>query len=49
VECIRREDAERMAAKLSDPPGELGVSGATALGIYGLLCVYPGPGALTAA
>lgn len=47
VECVRRVDAERMAAKLSDPPHELGVSGPAAVGVYGLLCVYPGPGALT--
>jgi hypothetical protein len=47
VECVRREDAERAAAKLKDAPGELGISGPSVIGVYGLLCVYPGPGALT--
>jgi hypothetical protein len=40
VECIRRADAERVAAKLeSELPAALGVSGKTALGIYALLCI----------
>ena len=50
VECVRREDAERVAAELGNaPPGALGVSGARAVGVYALLCVYPGANALTTA
>jgi hypothetical protein len=40
VECLRRADADRMMRALGDPPAPLGISGATALGIYRLLCVY---------
>jgi len=40
VECIRRADADRIAARLASPPAALGVSGASAVGVYGLLCVY---------
>ena len=42
VECVRRSDADRVAAALAanGPPPELGISGATALGIYSLLCIY---------
>jgi hypothetical protein len=43
VECLRRADAERIAARLAAPPAALGVSGKSAVGIYGLLCVYPKP------
>jgi hypothetical protein len=50
VETIRRSDAERVAARLGAPaPAELGVSGPRVIGIYALLCVYPGAGALTSA
>ncbi len=50
VETIRRSDAERVAARLgAQVPAELGVTGARAIGIYGLLCVYPGARALTSA
>jgi len=45
VECVRRLDAERVAKSLASPPAALGVSGKSALGIYGLLCVYTKPGA----
>ena len=40
VECIRRADADRIAATLSPAPTALGVSGKSVVGIYGLLCVY---------
>jgi hypothetical protein len=40
VECARRADAERVAKTLQGPPAALGLSGASALGIYQLLCVY---------
>jgi hypothetical protein len=40
VECIRRADADRIAARLASAPAALGVSGASAVGVYGLLCVY---------
>jgi len=43
VECVRRSDAERMAARLAQPPAALGISGVSALGVYGLLCVYNRP------
>lgn len=43
VECLRRADADRIAATLATPPAALGVSGASVVGIYGLLCVYPKP------
>jgi hypothetical protein len=43
VECIRRADADRIAARLATPPTALGVSGKAAVGIYGLLCVYAKP------
>jgi hypothetical protein len=44
VECLRRADAERVAATFSrGPPPALGVSGKSVVGIYGLLCVYPKP------
>jgi hypothetical protein len=50
VECLRREDAERVASTLrSAPPTALGVSGPCAVGVYALLCVYPGAKALTTA
>ena len=50
VEAIRRADAERVAVKVADqPPAELGISGPSVVGIYALLCVYPGVGALTVA
>jgi hypothetical protein len=50
VETIRRADAERVAVKLADqPPAALGLSGPAVVGIYALLCVYPGAGTLTVA
>jgi hypothetical protein len=50
VECVRREDAERVASQLrSALPSALGVSGASAVGVYALLCVYAGAGSLTTA
>jgi hypothetical protein len=50
VECIRREDADRVAANLAGgAPAALGISGPSAIGIYALLCVYPGAKALTMA
>jgi hypothetical protein len=48
VECLRRADADRVAATLAEPPAALGISGKTALGIYALLCVYPKPVARSA-
>jgi hypothetical protein len=44
VECVRRADADRVAATLAKPPAALGIAGRSALGIYGLLCVYEKPG-----
>jgi len=50
VECVRRQDAEEVAARLeATPPAALGISGASAVGVYALLCVYPGAGTLTMA
>jgi hypothetical protein len=50
VECIRREDAERIAARLAGgAPAALGVSGPSVVGVYALLCVYPGVRSLTTA
>jgi hypothetical protein len=50
VECVRREDAERVASQLrSAPPSALGVSGPSAVGVYALLCVYAGAASLTTA
>jgi hypothetical protein len=40
VECVRRADADRVAAALAKPPAGLGISGKTALGVYALLCAY---------
>jgi hypothetical protein len=40
VECVRRADADRVAATLARPPAALGISGASALGTYALLCIY---------
>ena len=42
IECVRRSDADRVAADLAanGPPPELGISGASALGVYSLLCIY---------
>lgn len=40
VECVRRSDAERVAKTLETPPAALGVSGASTLGIYSLLCIH---------
>jgi hypothetical protein len=40
VECVRRRDADRVAAKLAIPPAELGISGPSVLGVYALLCAY---------
>jgi hypothetical protein len=39
VECLRRSDAERVAGSLAVPPAALGISGASVLGIYELLCI----------
>jgi len=50
VECLRRQDAEAVAARLTAaPPPALGISGASVVGVYALLCVYPGVQALTTA
>jgi hypothetical protein len=50
VECVRREDAEEVAGRLTAaPPPALGITGASTVGVYALLCVYPGPKALTTA
>jgi hypothetical protein len=50
VECVRRQDAERVASQLrSAPPSALGVSGPSAVGVYALLCVYAGAASLTTA
>jgi hypothetical protein len=38
VECIRRADADRIAATLA--PAALGVTGKAVVGVYGLLCIY---------
>jgi hypothetical protein len=40
LECVRRADADRVAATLAKPPAALGISGRTALGVYALLCIY---------
>jgi hypothetical protein len=48
VECVRRADADRVAGTLAKPPAGLGISGKTALGVYGLLCIYPKPGSRSA-
>src|SRR5262245_48860002 len=40
VECLRRADADRIAQWLASPPAALGISGHSALGVYGLLCIY---------
>jgi hypothetical protein len=40
VECLRRPDAERVARSLERPPTALGISGASVLGIYALLCIH---------
>jgi hypothetical protein len=40
VECVRRADAERVARALNNPPPALGISGASATGIYALLCLH---------
>lgn len=40
VECIRRADADRIAATLAPVPAALGISGAAVTGVYGLLCIY---------
>jgi hypothetical protein len=50
IECVRRQVAEEVAAKLATaPPAALGVSGSGVVGVYALLCVYPGAGVLTTA
>jgi hypothetical protein len=43
VECLRRADADRVAAMLTNAPAPLGISGKSVTGIYGLLCVYSKP------
>jgi len=48
VECLRRADAERVAKSLGGPPAELGISGASVLGIYALLCIYSSSGPASA-
>lgn len=40
VECLRRADAERVAMSLEAPPAALGISGASVIGIYALLCIH---------
>jgi hypothetical protein len=45
VECVRRGDADRIAARLARPPAELGISGPSVLGVYALLCAYIKPAA----
>jgi hypothetical protein len=50
VETIRRSDADRVAGRLTEgTPAALGISGPSIVGIYALLCVYPGANALTVA
>ena len=50
VECVRREDAERVAARLAGWSARGSRrSGPSAVGVYALLCVYPGAKALTTA
>jgi hypothetical protein len=50
VECVRRADADLVAAKLAaGAPDALGVTGPSTIGVYALLCVYPGANALTTA
>jgi hypothetical protein len=48
VECVRRADADRIAGTLAKPPAALGISGKTALGTYGLLCMYEKAGSRSA-
>jgi hypothetical protein len=45
VECVRRNDADRVAGRLAadGPPPELGISGPSVLGVYALLCIYDKP------
>jgi len=44
VECVRYDDAERVAAKLSKSTAALlGISGTSVFGIYTLLCTYRRP------
>jgi hypothetical protein len=41
VECIHRSDADRVAATLAkEPPAALGLTGASVLGTYALLCIH---------
>ena len=42
VECVRRSDAERIAGEIGSAQtrAALGLTGADALGIYGLLCIH---------
>jgi hypothetical protein len=40
VECIRRADADRIAASLSPVPAALGIKGPAVTGVYGLLSIY---------
>ena len=40
IECLRRADADRVAATLAPLPAALGVSGKSVVGIYGLMCIY---------
>lgn len=40
VECVRRSDADRVAATLAETPAALGISGPRVLGTYALLCTY---------
>jgi hypothetical protein len=40
VECIRRADADRIAATLAPVPAALGITGTAVTGVYGLLCLY---------
>jgi hypothetical protein len=48
VECVRRQDAERIAGQLAgDAAAALGVAGPSAVGVYSLLCVYLKPGSPT--
>jgi|SRR5581483_9140426 len=47
VECLRRSDADRVMGRLATGlPPALGMSGPSVVGIYALLCTYPGAGAL---
>jgi hypothetical protein len=40
VECIRRADADRIAAMLTPVPATLGITGNAVTGVYGLLSIY---------